>query len=617
MKGSPPLGQRLGAPGRMYLGAALVGSNLLLLAACAEKGADLGGALESAETGEPCTRTSLWYADADGDGFGTGLDPVETCTQPEGYLSGAGDCDDADAGVFPGAAETCDGVDQDCDGETDEGEAEDGTDYAVDSDGDGYGDPTRTLRACSPGEGLSEDNTDCDDQDASTYPGAPERCGDGVANGCGEPADTCDWRGTRTLAAASALLLGADADDHAGGAVAGLDANGDGWGDLAVGAYAAGRAGAGAAYLVRTPVSGTIDLAVADGVVSGAAGEQVGTALAGAGDLDGDGLAELIVGAPGAGEGGQVALRAGPAVGGVELSEADVLLSGASGGQLGAAVAGGLDADGDGVPDLLLGDPASVGGAWLVSGAAPDLTVFLHGEIEDGGAGLAVALVGDADGDGLADLAVGAPYGGAELGGAAWLVLAPVSGPTALDDANWSLEGAVEDHVGRSVAGLDADGDGYADLLVGATGADAAGENAGVVYLLRGPPEGARTLSDADAVVLGEAEGDGVGFSVVDAGDLDGDGAAVWAVGATGEDSGGAFSGAVYLVTGAPEGTFSLADADAKLTGAAAGDSAGVGLSAAGDSDGDGRGDLLIGAWGVDAGGDWAGAALLVPGGGY
>jgi hypothetical protein len=98
------------------------------------------------------------------------------------------DCDDEDAAVNPEATETCDGVDQDCDGETDEGAA-DATAWPVDEDGDGYGSATGSVLACEPPEGTPELLGDCDDADDGVYPGAVEVCGDDDLNCDGEPSN--------------------------------------------------------------------------------------------------------------------------------------------------------------------------------------------------------------------------------------------------------------------------------------------------------------------------------------------------------------------------------------------------------------------------------------------
>ncbi len=119
----------------------------------------------------------LWYADVDGDGFGDAADGVTACEVPDGYVDDASDCDDADAAVFPGADEACNGVDDDCDGEIDEG-SEDMSTFWADLDGDGFGDPGSSTEACAAPDGYVADATDCDDADAAVNPEAVELCND-------------------------------------------------------------------------------------------------------------------------------------------------------------------------------------------------------------------------------------------------------------------------------------------------------------------------------------------------------------------------------------------------------------------------------------------------------
>ncbi len=124
------------------------------------------------------TDASLWYADADGDGFGDPAGAVTACGAPDGYVADATDCDDTNAEVNTGGVETCNGLDDNCDGNVDEGFA--AVVYA-DTDGDGYGDPG--TGACGARDGYVSDDTDCDDTNAAINTSASEVC-DGVDNNC-------------------------------------------------------------------------------------------------------------------------------------------------------------------------------------------------------------------------------------------------------------------------------------------------------------------------------------------------------------------------------------------------------------------------------------------------
>ena len=132
---------------------------------------------------------SRWFYDGDTDGFGNTTVWVESCAAPSGYVELDGDCDDGDAGTYPGAAEVCDHRDQDCDGVVDNGVL---TTWYVDSDFDGYGDSDRGEQACEAPEGTVALGEDCDDADAATYPGAPETCGDGVDSDCDGEDPACE-----------------------------------------------------------------------------------------------------------------------------------------------------------------------------------------------------------------------------------------------------------------------------------------------------------------------------------------------------------------------------------------------------------------------------------------
>ncbi len=130
--------------------------------------------------------TQTYFADGDGDGFGDAAMDSVNCIVPVGYVLDNTDCNDADDTVYPGAAELCDGIDQDCDGVADNGLAT--QTYYADVDGDGFGDPLADSISCDIVVGYVVDNTDCNDADNTIFPGAPELC-DGIDQNCDGNAD--------------------------------------------------------------------------------------------------------------------------------------------------------------------------------------------------------------------------------------------------------------------------------------------------------------------------------------------------------------------------------------------------------------------------------------------
>jgi hypothetical protein len=158
---------------------------------------------------EDAVDAAWWYADADGDGWGDTETSTTACAQPTGFVDSPNDCDDSTAAIFPGADELCNGVDDDCDGVTDEDDAVDAATWHADADSDGYGDAATSYLGCTQPSGYVADDTDCDDTDAGSHPGADELC-DGADNDCDGTVDEPD-----------ALDAGSWYPD----------ADGDGWGD--------------------------------------------------------------------------------------------------------------------------------------------------------------------------------------------------------------------------------------------------------------------------------------------------------------------------------------------------------------------------------------------------
>ncbi|MEC7947457.1 MAG: putative metal-binding motif-containing protein, partial [Myxococcota bacterium] len=179
----------------------------------------------------------------------------------------AWDCDDNDPAVHPGAVEICDGRNNDCDAGIDE-DAVDANPYYRDGDEDGYGNPDSMMHACERPPGYIDNGDDCDDDAPSAFPGAEEICNDGIDQDCDADDSDCLRQGQVSLADADARILGAGAGDRAGTSIAGAgDVDGDGFGDVLIGGpkHDARGAESGAVWLMRGPISGDVSVSSAAG----------------------------------------------------------------------------------------------------------------------------------------------------------------------------------------------------------------------------------------------------------------------------------------------------------------------------------------------------------------
>ena len=405
-------------------------------------------------------------------------------------------------------------------------------------------------------------------------------------------------------------IQGALAGDLAGWSVSGLgDINGDGRADIAIGAPLADGGGSrpGATYVIFGGAggAGTLSLAGLDGtngfrIKGGAANDAQGYSVAAAGDINNDGIGDLVIGAPqadpqGRDTAGAVYVVYGKAGGfGAELDLAALngangfRIQGASDGDgLGEAVAAAGDVDGDGFDDLLIGAAgASPGGRFeagsvyvlygaanataTVDLAAPSARITrIDGQAGGDGLGDAVAAAGDVNGDGYADILIGAPgadAGGKANSGSAFLIYGragglgatlPLSGLSI--NSGVRIDGAAAGALtGASLAAGDINGDGLTDILVGAPGADIAGRtDNGAVYALLTNVAGFPASFDLaglnasyGSILWGAASGDGAGTSLSSAGDLNGDGYADFLIGA--QFGGPGDGGAAYVIWGGP-----------------------------------------------------------------
>ncbi len=416
---------------------------------------------------------------------------------------------------------------------------------------------------------------------------------------------------------------GTVANAQLGYCVAGAgDLNGDGYSDAAIGAPYQPKvptSNNGAVHLFRGN-SGTGLGAAASSVQQGAGSANFGFSVSSAGDMNGDGYADLVVGAPGTGSGnGAVHVFTGGAVPALVNTPA-VVLGGASAEQLGYAVALAGDANGDGYADILAGSPNTGSNRGKVQVYRGDATIALdaaHRLITINGTmattgrfGAAVAPAGDVNGDGISDLLLAAP----DQDG--WGVVKVFHGAPDLPaaTATWGVQGTANyQHMGECVASAgDVNADGYSDLLVGMPGSST---DKGMVMLYLGSATG--LPATPSWTKQGENINDGFGRCVASAGDVNGDGYSDVLVGAPGWPFGvtNQWQGKAYLFLGSAGGL--SASAAWTKTGPQTESRFGYSLSSAGDVNGDGYSDVIIGAYTqVNAPGTGEGGAYVFHGSG-
>ncbi|MFN8177215.1 MAG: FG-GAP-like repeat-containing protein [bacterium] len=459
-------------------------------------------------------------------------------------------------------------------------------------------------------------------------------------DGSRHPAGRAATLGTITLAfalAAPARALspvpiwtgeGNQANAHYGSSVccAG-DVDGDGYSDLIVGApqYHAPESSEGRAFLIRGTSGGLSPTpswtAESDQVLA-----FFGTSVAAAGDVNGDGYADVIVGAPSwdgalSNEGAAFLYLGGPA--GLSPTPAWMREGHQAACAFGGAVASAGDVNGDGYDDILVGargwDAAfNAGGrAFLFLGgpAGPDTTAdwTVDGDQVDAALGYSLASAGDVNGDGYADVIVGAFFRDAPLTdeGSAFVYL---GGPSGLSTTPvWVGKGnQAGANFGWSVAGAgDVNGDGYSDVIVGARQYDGAFTDEGRAFVYYGSPAGVD--STAAWHVDGGQAGALFGWSVATAGDVNGDGFADVIVGAYKEDATWVDEGQARVYLGSANGLSTTPVWTAVPAQASA--QYGWSVSGAGDVNGDGFSDVCVGAPFYDAGQADEGAAFVYLGG--
>ena len=468
-----------------------------------------------------------------------------------------------------------------------------------------------------------------------------------------------DWNScsiSQDLGGASHHFIGEEAEDAAGSWVAPAgDVDGDGLGDILIGSPNSdeGAMNAGKAYLIfgASLSAENLDLSEADFTFIGEDIEDfAGLAVASAGDVDGDGFDDILISSrvndDGGNDTGKTYLILASSLDStnpvINLAAADYKFVGVTPYDVsGWSIASAGDVDGDGLDDIMISAKRArdwiendVGKVYLILGASlgdvstmslADADYVFIGEDTDDWAGSSLSSAGDVDGDGLADLLIGADGNdhGGDWSGKVYLVLGGsldwTNSELNLENADYEFIGDEFDHAGSSVASAgDVDGDGLADILIGADGDYDGGFHAGKTYLVLGASLGPTTMSlpSVDYAFVGD-EVDLAGSSVASAGDVDEDGLDDILIGAPGNSEGGYAAGKIYLVLGASLGNIdvlSLTEADHGLVGEAATGLTGSSVSGAGDVNGDGIYDVLIGIPNDSEGGYFAGKVSLFTG---
>jgi len=507
--------------------------------------------------------------DADGDGFGPA-----GCSEPS-------DCDDSDGSVFPGAEDAWyDGVDSDCEGNDDFDADEDGVAGAA----GGGADCDDSNPFISPdleevcGNGLDDNcSGDADgcvpagEMDITEFTtkiqGATSRDYMGISMGVGDTdgdgfddvlagardADNPDrdagavylfpgpLAGTSSPTDAIATVTGEAEYDYIGEAAGLSDLDGDGFADIFIDVRTDDTAAsnAGAVAVFYGPISGVSTHSQADALVTGeVASAYLGHAVVDLGDVDNDGADEISIAEPyidtATGDRlGRISLVSGTLSGTVAVSAAaETQIIGEWDGHVIHAERTG-DVDGDGIEDIVVSVPdartrGATGGAVLVFRGPPNTLMYAEDadlrlvETSEGAQlGSSVSGGPDADGDGLADLAIGS-YNYDNRSGRAFLCTKPLDVATSATNCSTRVDAiGSNDAVGIDVLLME-DGMGGVDLHVGAYGA---ASTKGEVYSFRGVSAGVVDRNDADLVLVGADSSDSLGFLLTAAGDVDGDGA--------------------------------------------------------------------------------------------
>ncbi|MCP4542303.1 MAG: hypothetical protein GY832_34715 [Chloroflexi bacterium] len=432
------------------------------------------------------------------------------------------------------------------------------------------------------------------------------------------------------------IIEGDQADARLGRAVSiAGDVNGDGYTDVIVSApgYGGVQSEEGAAFVYHGSLVGLVTGPVDWTATGGQEDAHFGRAVSTAGDVNGDGYSDVIIGAPDYDgdqvDGGAAFVYYGSSAG-LETGPADWMVTGDQpAAHLGAAVSIAGDVDGDVYSDVVIGAPlyditgtlilTDTGQVYVYRGSATGLVMGtvswqFWGDQAGANFGTAVSTAGDVNGDGYSDIIIGASgYDGDQVDGGAVFVHHGSSVGTS-SPASWTVMGDQEGaHLGAAVSAAgDVNGDGYADVIVGAPDYDGVQSDEGAAHIYHGGPTGLTAAPIWSAHPTDQANAH-FGTAVSTAGDVNGDGFSDLAIGATGYDHNHTDEGGAFVYHGSADGL--PASPGWSVTGLEGGALIGWSVATAGDVNGDGYADVLIGAPKYDRGQTEEGIVFLYTGG--